>query len=41
MSNVLTMVQQLTINKFLAKKKASLAASTPEPVIAPKKKKKR
>jgi YidC/Oxa1 family membrane protein insertase len=36
MSNVLTMVQQLAINKFLAKKRAALAASNPTPVIAPK-----
>ncbi|MDR2073015.1 MAG: membrane protein insertase YidC [Spirochaetaceae bacterium] len=41
MSNVLTMVQQLTINKYLAQKRAHIAAATPEPVIAPKKKKKR
>jgi YidC/Oxa1 family membrane protein insertase len=41
MSNVLTLVQQLGINKFIVKKKAALAAAEPEPVIAPKKKKKR
>jgi YidC/Oxa1 family membrane protein insertase len=40
MSNVLTMVQQVSINKYLARKKAAMAASEPEPVIAPKKKKK-
>ena len=39
MSNVLTMVQQIIINKYLAKKKA--AEPIPEPVIAPKKKKKK
>ncbi|MDR1862541.1 MAG: membrane protein insertase YidC [Treponema sp.] len=38
MSNVLTMVQQVSINKYLARKKA--AAGIPEPVIAPKKRKK-
>jgi YidC/Oxa1 family membrane protein insertase len=38
MSNVLTMVQQVSINKYLARKKAAMAASEPEPVIAPKKK---
>jgi YidC/Oxa1 family membrane protein insertase len=41
MSNVLTMVQQLTINKYLARKRVHIAAANPEPVIAPKKKKKR
>jgi YidC/Oxa1 family membrane protein insertase len=41
MSNVLTMVQQLTINKYLAQRRAHMAAAAPEPVIAPKKKKKR
>ena len=42
MSNLLTMVQQLSINKYLARKKAAAAAAAPEPkpVIAPKKKKK-
>jgi len=39
MSNLLTMVQQLGINKYLAQKKAHLAAVT-GPVIAPKRKKK-
>ena len=37
-SNVLTMVQQLAINKYIAKKRMAQAAA--EPVIAPKKKKK-
>jgi YidC/Oxa1 family membrane protein insertase len=41
MSNVLTMVQQLTINKYLAQKRAHMAAANPEPVIAPRKKRKR
>ncbi|MDR3172776.1 MAG: membrane protein insertase YidC [Treponema sp.] len=52
MSNVLTMVQQLTINKYLAQKRAEMAAAAPKPeravnftgkkgpVIAPRKKKK-
>jgi YidC/Oxa1 family membrane protein insertase len=42
MSNVLTMVQQLTINKYIAKKKGMLAAA-PESakVIVPPKKRKR
>jgi YidC/Oxa1 family membrane protein insertase len=39
-SNVLTMVQQVAINKYIAQKKAAQALN-PEPVIAPKKKKKR
>ncbi|AEF81171.1 membrane protein insertase YidC [Leadbettera azotonutricia] len=44
MSNVLTMVQQVSINKFIAKKKAIAAANAPpepKPVIAPPKRKKR
>jgi YidC/Oxa1 family membrane protein insertase len=45
MSNVLTMVQQLVINKYLAQKRAAMGSAKPEPVIAPrvapKKKKKR
>jgi YidC/Oxa1 family membrane protein insertase len=46
MSNVLTMVQQVSINKYLAKKKALAAEAgrTPEPkpvIVPPKKKKKR
>jgi YidC/Oxa1 family membrane protein insertase len=39
-SNILTMVQQVAINKYIAQKKAAQAALNPEPVIAPKKKKK-
>jgi len=41
-SNILTMVQQVLINKYLAQKRAATAAATAaqEPVIAPKKKKK-
>jgi YidC/Oxa1 family membrane protein insertase len=35
MSNVLTMVQQLTINKYLAKKRAEMAAEAAKPVIRP------
>jgi YidC/Oxa1 family membrane protein insertase len=44
MSNVLTMVQQLIINKYLAQKRAAMGSTNPEPVIAPRggpKKKKR
>ncbi|MDR2078388.1 MAG: membrane protein insertase YidC [Treponema sp.] len=41
MSNLLTMVQQLMINRVLAKKRAARAAAEPEPVIAPKKRRKR
>jgi YidC/Oxa1 family membrane protein insertase len=41
MSNLLTLVQQLAINKYLAKKRVAIAASNPGPVITPKKKKKR
>jgi YidC/Oxa1 family membrane protein insertase len=40
MSNILTMVQQVSINKYLARKKASMAIPEPEPVIVPKKKRK-
>ncbi|MDR0723078.1 MAG: membrane protein insertase YidC [Treponema sp.] len=40
-SNLLSLVQQVAINKYLAKKRASMAIANPEPVIAPKKKKKR
>jgi len=44
MSNVLTLVQQVIINKFILQKKAVLAEAEPKPVIAPniprKKKKK-
>ncbi len=39
-SNVLTLFQQLIINKYIAKKKAAMALENPEPVIAPRKKKK-
>ena len=35
MSNLLTMVQQVAINKFLAAKKAAMAVAEPKPVIAP------
>ncbi|MDR1148709.1 MAG: membrane protein insertase YidC [Spirochaetaceae bacterium] len=43
MSNVLTMLQQLVINKIMAGKKAALAAAQPEKkvIVPPKKKKKR
>ncbi|MDR0474615.1 MAG: membrane protein insertase YidC [Treponema sp.] len=39
MSNVLTMVQQISINKYISKKKAAAAAEQKGPVIAPRKKK--
>jgi YidC/Oxa1 family membrane protein insertase len=39
-SNVLTLFQQLIINKYMAKKRAAMAMENPEPVIAPRKKKK-
>jgi YidC/Oxa1 family membrane protein insertase len=35
MSNVLTLVQQVIINKFVLHKKAALAEAEPKPVIAP------
>ena len=41
MSNVLTLVQQVIINKYMAKKKAAMAVQEPAPVIAPGKPKKR
>ncbi|MDR1567035.1 MAG: membrane protein insertase YidC [Treponema sp.] len=41
MSNILTMVQQVSINKYLARKKAAAAELEPKPVIAPQKKKKK
>jgi YidC/Oxa1 family membrane protein insertase len=45
MTNLLSMLQQLFINKYLAQKRAALAAANPEPVIAsrvaPKRKKKK
>ncbi|MDR1444821.1 MAG: membrane protein insertase YidC [Treponema sp.] len=37
MSNVLTMVQQLTINKFLARKRAEMAAGNAVKVVKPEK----
>jgi YidC/Oxa1 family membrane protein insertase len=42
-SNVFTLVQQIVLNKYLAKKKAAAQAeiNEPAPVIAPKRKKKR
>jgi YidC/Oxa1 family membrane protein insertase len=40
-SNVFTMVQQVMINKYLASKRAVQAAKQPEPVIAPKRKKRK
>jgi YidC/Oxa1 family membrane protein insertase len=39
MSNILTMIQQVSINKYLARKKAAAGIPEPEPVIAPKRKK--
>jgi YidC/Oxa1 family membrane protein insertase len=42
MSNVLTMVQQLTINKYLAKRRAAMAAGAEKkPLIVPKKKRRK
>jgi YidC/Oxa1 family membrane protein insertase len=44
MSNVLTLIQQLTINKYLARKKGVLAQEAPAPasvVVPPRKRKKR
>jgi YidC/Oxa1 family membrane protein insertase len=44
MSNLLSLIQQLLINKYLAKKRAAMGiqqSSSPAPVIAPKKKKRR
>jgi YidC/Oxa1 family membrane protein insertase len=41
MSNLLTMVQQVGINKYLAKRRAHAPAADPEPVIAPRRRKKR
>ena len=35
MSNLLTMVQQVAINKYIAKKKAAMTTDEPKPVIAP------
>jgi YidC/Oxa1 family membrane protein insertase len=43
MSNLLSLIQQLLINKYLAKKRADMGihSPSPAPVIAPKKKKRR
>ena len=41
MTNILSMIQQMAINKYLAKRRAAMAAAAPEPVIAPRKRKKR
>jgi len=41
MSNVLTMVQQIAINKYIARKKVAMPVQEQTPVIAPKKKKKK
>ena len=41
MSNVLTMVQQVLINKFILKRKVVTVTEDPPPVIAPPKKKKK
>jgi YidC/Oxa1 family membrane protein insertase len=41
MSNLLSLIQQLLINKYLAKRRAAMAAQSPAPVIAPKRKKRR
>jgi YidC/Oxa1 family membrane protein insertase len=41
MSNVLTLIQQLTINKYLARKKGALTAPAPATVIAPPRKRKK
>jgi YidC/Oxa1 family membrane protein insertase len=41
MSNILTMVQQVMINKYLARKKAAACMEEPAPVIAPAGKKKK
>ena len=41
MSNILTMVQQVGINKYLAAKKAAMGIEEPAPVIAPVPKKKK
>jgi YidC/Oxa1 family membrane protein insertase len=40
-SNIFTMVQQVMINKYLAPKRAAQAANQPQPVIAPRRKKRR
>ncbi|MDR0599642.1 MAG: membrane protein insertase YidC [Treponema sp.] len=41
MSNIFTLVQQIILNKYLAQKKAAQIAAEPEPVIAPRRKKRR
>jgi YidC/Oxa1 family membrane protein insertase len=41
MSNLLSLIQQLLINKYLAKRRAAMAVQAPPPVIAPRRKKKR
>jgi YidC/Oxa1 family membrane protein insertase len=41
MSNLFTLVQQIILNKYLAKKKANAVVENPEPVIAPRRKKRR
>jgi YidC/Oxa1 family membrane protein insertase len=43
MSNILTMVQQVSINKYISRKKAAAAAGEegPKPVIAPPRKKRK
>ncbi|MDR0376320.1 MAG: membrane protein insertase YidC [Spirochaetaceae bacterium] len=41
MSNLLSLIQQLLINKYLVKKRADMGIQSPAPVIAPKKKKRR
>jgi YidC/Oxa1 family membrane protein insertase len=41
MSNLLSLIQQLLLNKYLAKKRAGMAVQSPAPVIAPKRKKRR
>jgi YidC/Oxa1 family membrane protein insertase len=41
MSNLLTLIQQVIINKYIAKKRAALPVSVAKPVIAPRKGKKK
>jgi YidC/Oxa1 family membrane protein insertase len=41
MSNLFTLIQQIILNKYMAKKKAAMAVENPEPVIAPRRKKRR
>ncbi|MDR0403184.1 MAG: membrane protein insertase YidC [Treponema sp.] len=40
-SNLFTLIQQVALNRILAKKRAAAALEEPEPVIAPRRKKKR